>query len=125
MFRVTEGQTFKTTIRPRNDFQRDRKYCILLFFFHHKKGNTISLIDTWTRVTPHDSYDKKMIHANQNYFVHTKKSKLCTLPPRTLGQGPLKIWMEHSKHKKGEGMIKVDISHILAENSVNSVICFF
>ena len=30
------------------------------FFFPHKKGNTISLIDTWTRVTPHDSYVKKI-----------------------------------------------------------------
>ena len=59
MFRVKE--TFKTTIRPRNDFPRDRKYCLLLlFYFPHKKGNTISLIDTWTRVTPHDSYVKKI-----------------------------------------------------------------
>jgi hypothetical protein len=64
-------------------------------------------------------------------------------------QGPLKIWTEHSnfplqgwgdtktpiallrtnifflKHIKAEGMIKFDIFHILAENLVNSVICFF
>ena len=64
-------------------------------------------------------------------------------------KGPLKIWTEHSnfplqgrgytktpytftlmwnyfpKHIKAEGMIKFNIFHILAENSVNSVICFF
>ena len=36
-----------------------------------------------------------------------------------------KVWKYFPKHIKAEGMIKFDIFHILAENSVNSVICFF
>ena len=44
-------------------FQETGNIVFYYFFFHHKKGNTISLIDTWTRVTTHDSYGKKMIHA--------------------------------------------------------------
>ena len=91
------------------------------------------------------------------YFLHMRHaidqySKGIT----TIGQEPLKKWMEHSnfplqgrgdtkipivtetptfflkkmwkyfpKHIKAESMIKFDIFHILAENSVNSVICFF
>ena len=36
-----------------------------------------------------------------------------------------KVWKYFSKHIKVKDMIKFDTSHILAENSVNSVMCFF